>query len=292
MDATQMQYFHMVCQEGNYAKAAEKLYISPQGLSKAIHKLENELGVVLLESTGSGLVLTAAGRAVQRYCQPYLQQHRKLLNEIEMVKRQEDSSLKIGIKAGFADAVAPGLLLSFIHDYPQIRTSVRAYPINTLKEMMASPEHPVWILPGPYDTSVFESLVRFREKIFLLASRSHPLAEHDSISVRDIDGYPLVCLPHDIGQKHMLDTILDSNLMMPAQYLLDITDQDFIMRLVQNGDAISFSSNPAYQKYPGIKRIDFTDLSICVESNILIRRDAADSTAVRMFREFCQKYKQ
>ena len=285
-----MQYFHMVCQEGNYAKAAEKLYISPQGLSKAIHKLESELGVVLLESTGSGLVLTEAGRAVQRYCQPYLQHHRKLLNEIEMVKQQEDSVLKIGIKAGFADGVAPGLLLSFIHEHPQIRTNVRAYPINALKEMMSSPEHPVWIVPGPYDTSMFESLVQFREKLFVLVSQSHPLAQYDRISVRDIDGYPLVCLPHDIGQKHMLDTALDSYLMMPPRYLLDITDQDFILRLVQNGDAISFSSNPAYQRYPGIKRIDFSDLSIQVESNILIRRDAANSSALSLFREYCRNH--
>ena len=44
MDAVQLQYFKAVCETGSYSRAAEQLYISPQGISKAIHKLEDELG--------------------------------------------------------------------------------------------------------------------------------------------------------------------------------------------------------------------------------------------------------
>lgn len=44
MDNRQLLYFKTVCDEGGFTKAAEKLYISPQGINKAIHRLEDELG--------------------------------------------------------------------------------------------------------------------------------------------------------------------------------------------------------------------------------------------------------
>ncbi|NCC69383.1 MAG: LysR family transcriptional regulator [Clostridia bacterium] len=55
MDSRQLLYFKAVCDEGGFTKAAEKLFISPQGISKAIHKLEDELGVPLFETTPLGV---------------------------------------------------------------------------------------------------------------------------------------------------------------------------------------------------------------------------------------------
>ena len=61
MDSRQILYFKAVCDEGGFARAAAKLYITPQGISKAIHKLEEELGARLFETTSLGVRLTDCG---------------------------------------------------------------------------------------------------------------------------------------------------------------------------------------------------------------------------------------
>lgn len=49
MDIRQLKYLSAVVNYGDYQLAARSLFISPQGLSKAIRQLENELGLALME---------------------------------------------------------------------------------------------------------------------------------------------------------------------------------------------------------------------------------------------------
>ena len=47
MDLRQIEFFLKLYEEKNFTKASQKLYISQQGLSKSIYKLEKELGFLL-----------------------------------------------------------------------------------------------------------------------------------------------------------------------------------------------------------------------------------------------------
>lgn len=57
MTFNQLLYFQTVSKYENYHKAAEKLYLSQPSLSRAISSLEKELGVMLFEKQGRGIVL-------------------------------------------------------------------------------------------------------------------------------------------------------------------------------------------------------------------------------------------
>lgn len=292
MDVVQMKYFLTVAQEGSYARAAEKLYISPQGLNKAIHKLENELQVTLFEPTGTGVALTAYGRALMAHGQAYVLEHQRILNEIECLRSKADMTLGIGIKAGFSDGLGADFLLNFILEYPQIRVNLRSFPIPGLKEAMKTPERAVWVLPGHYDTTLFKSIYEHRERLFLLVGETHPLAARQAVSVKELSGYPLVSLPHDIGQQHMVDKALEECLMDMPEYLLDISDQNFTMRLIQSGRAVSFNSGWDYKRYEGLRRVDFTDLHVTIKANVLVRQDAVETTALQCFRAYVRDYAQ
>ncbi len=61
MDSRSLQYFVAVAEELNFARAAERLGISPPPLSRAIRKLEAELGVTLFERTTHQVTRTPAG---------------------------------------------------------------------------------------------------------------------------------------------------------------------------------------------------------------------------------------
>lgn len=290
MDVTQLGYFLAVAQEGSYVRAAEKLYISPQGLNKAIHKLENELKVTLFEPTGTGLALTAYGRALMAHCQPYMREHQRILNELEILRCQADLTLGIGIKAGFSSGLGDDFLMDFILKHPQIRVNLRGFPMPGLQEAMKSPERTVWVLPGPYDATLFESIYERRERLFLIVGEGHPLASRSAVSVRELSGYPLISLPHDIGQQQTVDKALEDHLMDMPEYLLDISDENFTMRLIQSGRAISFNSGWSYKRYPGLRRVDFTDLDVIVKANVLVRRDAVETTALAYFRRYVADY--
>ena len=79
MTFNQLLYFQTVSEYENYHKAAEKLYLSQPSLSRSISSLEKELGVMLFEKQGRGIVLTKAGRLFQEYTE-------RILSECEVAK--------------------------------------------------------------------------------------------------------------------------------------------------------------------------------------------------------------
>jgi DNA-binding transcriptional LysR family regulator len=61
MDIKQMRYFVEICKCKSFSMAADKLFISQQGLSMAILRLEAELNCKLFKRTARGLTLTEHG---------------------------------------------------------------------------------------------------------------------------------------------------------------------------------------------------------------------------------------
>ncbi len=62
MRSEYVEYYLAVCRFGSLNKAAKAFYLSPQGMSRAMHQLEAEIGVPLLERTAHGVEPTEAGR--------------------------------------------------------------------------------------------------------------------------------------------------------------------------------------------------------------------------------------
>ena len=114
-------------------------------------------------------------------------------------------------------------------------------------------------------------------------SPPNPAAVPVAVRVEDLDGYPLISLPHNIGQQPAVDWAVNRRVQTVPDFLLDAADRPFLMRLVQTGKAISFNSGWHYKEYPGIRRIDPVDLDLTIHAYVLCRRDAARTLALERF---------
>ena len=52
MTIKELEEFRMICQRGSLARASKELFMSPQGLSRVLKNLENELECTLLDRVG------------------------------------------------------------------------------------------------------------------------------------------------------------------------------------------------------------------------------------------------
>ena len=68
MEINQMRYFLEVASTQHVTRSAERLHIAQPALSKAIHNLEQELGVPLFASKGRNIVLTEYGNIFRKKC--------------------------------------------------------------------------------------------------------------------------------------------------------------------------------------------------------------------------------
>jgi LysR family transcriptional activator of nhaA len=98
-------YFWMVAKEGSIAAAAKQLHLAQPTISTQIKALEEQLGVVLFDRSGRGLVLTEVGQRVFTYAEGIFSLGREMLESLQggTVVRQR---LRIGLTHAIPKLVA------------------------------------------------------------------------------------------------------------------------------------------------------------------------------------------
>ena len=89
MNIEQLQYMCAISQHKSITKAAESLYVTQQTVSKAIHRLEKELGFQLLVRNYNGIVLTENGKLFVERAQVILEQ----IQDLYYIASPEEASL-------------------------------------------------------------------------------------------------------------------------------------------------------------------------------------------------------
>ncbi|MDD6231321.1 MAG: LysR family transcriptional regulator [Frisingicoccus sp.] len=110
MKLNQLVYFKYVCKFNNITKAAMKLNLSQPAVTQAIHDLEEELGVKLLNRTNRDVSPTNEGNLFLVRSEEILSQVHSLIDEMQDLGELRRTTVKIGIPPAIGTVVLPKLL--------------------------------------------------------------------------------------------------------------------------------------------------------------------------------------
>jgi DNA-binding transcriptional LysR family regulator len=121
MDKLQlMKTYTTVVAEGGFAKAADKLALSPQLVSKYIAELENRLQVRLLNRTTRKVNVTEAGQIYANHCSKVLQDIEELEGSLSDLKQHVSGTIKLSAPMSFAVHHLSNPIAEFQQTYPDI----------------------------------------------------------------------------------------------------------------------------------------------------------------------------
>ncbi|AFY57306.1 transcriptional regulator [Rivularia sp. PCC 7116] len=112
--------FVRVAQTKSFVEAANVLSLSPPATSKAVAKLEEELGVKLLHRTTRSVSLTNEGERFYEVAQRLLEEMDDLVQELKDTKTEPSGRLKVSMSTAYGRMWGTILLAQFRRDYPQI----------------------------------------------------------------------------------------------------------------------------------------------------------------------------
>ncbi|WP_457934768.1 LysR family transcriptional regulator [Pseudoalteromonas sp. SCSIO 43210] len=122
---TTMKTFLAVVQEGSFSKAADKLDISPQLVSKYISALEDNLHTRLLHRTTRKVSVTEAGNQYYQRCQQVLVDIEDMENSLNNLSENVSGLLSISAPMSFGTKHLAGLLVDFQKQYPNLKLDLR-----------------------------------------------------------------------------------------------------------------------------------------------------------------------
>jgi LysR family hydrogen peroxide-inducible transcriptional activator len=203
MEISQLRYFLKVAERQNFTRAGEELGITQPALSRAIARLEEEIGQPVFERQTRKVVLTDAGRLMEARARQILAQIDDALAEI--TDDGESGRIRVGAIPTIAPFFLPGVLRGFRDQHPQAHVVVYEETTDRLLQRCHQGEVDMALLAAPVARQYLEVEPLFDEELLLVLSAGHPLAMKKQVTVADIQGHPFVLL----DETHCLsDTII------------------------------------------------------------------------------------
>lgn len=194
MNLRELEYLIAVDEERHFRKAAERCFVSQPTLSGQLKKLEEELGVLLVERTRRRVMMTDVGVAVA-------DEARKVLAGAKAIKDMAQSfydpmagELRVGLIPTVAPYLLPIIMPAIRRQYPKLKLWLHEYQTSVLLEKLRQAQLDVLILALPVDTDEFAELYLFNEPFLLAVPRSGDFAGKDKISLGDLKNKEMLLL--------------------------------------------------------------------------------------------------
>jgi len=187
MTLTQLSYIVAVNKYRHFATAAEKIYVTQPTLSMQIHKLEDQLGVMIFDRSKSPVVPTEIGKKIIREASEVLKQAK----HIEDLARLTDGNMKGIFRIGVIPTIAPYLiplfLRSFMAKYSEIELIFEEMLTRNILEGLAEDSIDVGIIATPTDQSFIYVDDLYKEPFVGYLSLNHPLIDKEKLTLGDLD---------------------------------------------------------------------------------------------------------
>jgi LysR family transcriptional regulator, nitrogen assimilation regulatory protein len=123
MDFRSLRYFVHVAEARSFSKAAVQLRVAQPALSRAIRKLEDELGVLLVLRTGRALELTEAGILLLQRAHSLTRQLTQTADDVRAHGSQIRGTLTLGVSPSTCEVLGPLLVRECAARHPELRLS-------------------------------------------------------------------------------------------------------------------------------------------------------------------------
>jgi LysR family hydrogen peroxide-inducible transcriptional activator len=257
MNIRDLRYFVAVSELGHFGQAAQQCNVSQPTLSGQIKKLEQELGVTLLERTNRRVMLTDTGALVAMSA-------RKILREVDDIHDIAQSShdplsgkFRLGAFPTLSTYIFPSLVEMVNRDMVDLRLILIEEKTATLVNKLRQGEIDAALLALPVEDNFLVTQKLFDDEFFLAVPSGHELTRYKSIDQSRLRDHRLLLLE----EGHCLrDQALEVCQLggMSEEQDFRATGLETLRQMVRAGTGITFIPEIAKQAVePGIEYIPF-----------------------------------
>ena len=195
MDFHQLRLFVAVAEELHFGRAAARVGMAQPPLSQQIRRLEERLGVRLLERTSRRVSLTPGGAHLLGEARDLLARRERIAEETRRAGEEAGVTLRLGFAASSAIGLLPGIVRSLRAASPGISLHLDDRDGVDMAAALRTGDLDAAIVRGPFAAKGVASETVLREPFVAVVPFDHALAKRSEIALADLADEPFVLFP-------------------------------------------------------------------------------------------------
>lgn len=194
MNLRDLRYLVALAELRHFGRAAEACHVSQPTLSTQVRKLEEELGVALVERAPRHVMLTPVGRDI-------VERARRVLAEVEQMRETarrtsdpEAGSVRLGLFPTLGPYLLPHVVPRLRLRFPRLELLLVEEKTEALLAMLREGRLDAAVLALPLHEDWLETEFLFEEPFMLAVPGGHPLAGHPGLRLADLNHEHLLLL--------------------------------------------------------------------------------------------------
>lgn len=282
-----LQAFRAVAELSNFRKAAESLHVSQPAFSRRIEKLEEALGVQLLERTTRRVILTSVGREFDRQVQRLLDDLDHTLLGIRGVAATRMGEVTIACVPSTVYYFVSQVISRYHDRFPKIKVRVLDASANEVLTTVSKGEADFGLnfVGGQEPDIEFKPLME--ERFVAACRRDHPLAKKRRVTWTELAQYDFISVSKASGNRLLLDQAL-ANVPGRPQSIYETQHVTTMLGLVEAGLGVAAVPSIAMpgSDHPLLVSVPLQDPVVSRRIGLIRRKGRSLSPAAQQLYEF------
>jgi DNA-binding transcriptional LysR family regulator len=210
LNLRQIEAFRCVMVSGSMVGAARLMNVTQPGVSRTISLMELRLGYRLFERRGRRVVPTPEAEALYREVEPLYASVDRIAQVAQDIRFQRAGALRVATLPALAQWLVPQAVSRFLAERPKVTVFLQSLPSRQIAEMVSTRQFDLGVVELPVSRPGIEIEPLPMAESMLLMPAGHRLAAFDRVSLRELDGEPMILLSQHSYLRYQIDEAFSS----------------------------------------------------------------------------------
>jgi LysR family transcriptional regulator, transcription activator of glutamate synthase operon len=240
MELRQLRYLIALAEEQNFTRAAEREHIAQPAMSQQIRRLEEEVGLELVDRSTRRATMTEAGHTLVARARRVLAEVEAARSELELIRGVQRGRVTLGVMHTMGPVDISRALAVFHDRHPAVELTVREYSSEELADLLRVDELDLAFL------SVTDRIERrglglqqlVSEELVVVLPRRHRLADRTDLTMSELADEQFISFREGSRLRELLMAAGEQAGFTP-QVMLESNESRRIRRLVERGMGVA-----------------------------------------------------
>ena len=259
-----LEALHLYCDVvrlRSFSRAASERGISQSAASQAIHQIETELRMLLLDRSQRPFAPTPAGQKFYDTCRDLLQSYERMRAEITAGQEELAGTVRVAAIYSVGLHGLSGQMQRFLSRYPKARVRLECLHPHQVVEAVIQDEADFGVLSYPPAHRALSVALLRSEPIIFVCHPSHRFARRRLVTATSLNGEPFIAFDGNLAICKIIDRALRKCNVKP-NVVMEFDNVETIKQAIIIGAGVSLLPAPTVMKEVAIRTLSAARIDI------------------------------